>query len=312
MDAMLSDMSDQQVYRMYRMSREYLHELHEELAPHLRTQHPEKGIASSGHYTTTSQRMLIGLRLIFGAKYQDVEYMLKPTCYGKVYDALWRTVDAIRFAFDGRWDFPVPPPRYDESFTGYMDLQDTIKAYDQLEQRNAATSKGQCWRGQVRARYIPPAVTPPPLYARWFLLLPPFLGRVLRWAEPRTRTCLWAQVGALDGCLIKQQSPGVAVEDPKNYFCQRKASFSLLLMAIADADRRILWFDISMAPTSHDSLAFKSLPFAVKLLERMPPGYFISGDAAFRPGGEAIMTPGGTDAYNYMQVRGNLDVWLWL
>ena len=131
---MLSDMSDQQVYRMYRMSREYLHELHEELAPHLRTQHPEKGIASSGHYTTTSQRMLIGLRLIFGAKYQDVEHMLKPTCCGKVYDALWRTVDAIRFAFDGRWEFPVPPPRYDESSTGYMDLQDTIKAYDQLEQ----------------------------------------------------------------------------------------------------------------------------------------------------------------------------------
>jgi hypothetical protein len=258
MDAALMGMSDRAVYRMFRMDREHLDELHEDVAPYLRTQHPEKGIASCGHFTTTSQRLLIGLRLIYGAKYQDVVEVMTPTSEGRVYDALWRVVDAIRTAYAGRWDFPVPPPVHDQSCAAFLEREEIIRAYDNMEQRNAATSKNQCWRGQL---------------------------------------------AALDGCLIRQQSPGLAVDNPKNYYCKRKSMFSLLLMAMADSDRRIIWFDISMAPTSHDSLAFKALPFAVKVLERMPGGYFINGDSAFRPGRNAIMTPGGTDEYNYVQVR---------
>ena len=261
MDTALNGMNDDEVYRMYRLPRKDLDEVHDELAPYLLTQHPEKGIASCGHATTSAQRLLIGLRMIYGARYQDVEQMLKPTSMGKVYQCLWRTVDAIRLATAGRWTLPAPPPKADHSFDAFRKLQDTIDIYDELERRNAATSPQQCWRGQV---------------------------------------------GALDGCLIRQQSPGVAVDNPKDYFCQRKQMFSLLLMAIADADRRIIWFDMSMAPTAHDSLAFKSLPFANQLIERMPENYFINGDAAFRPGGNAIMTPGGTDAFNYTQVRPEL------
>ena len=87
-------------------------------------------------------------------------------------------------------------------------------------------------------------------------------------------------------------SPGKSVLNPKNFHCTRKDKFALLLMAMADADRRIIWFDISMAPSTHDSVAFKGLPDAIKLMERVPDPYFISGDSAFRPGGDAIMTPG--------------------
>jgi hypothetical protein len=40
----------------------------------------------------------------------------------------------------------------------------------------------------------------------------------------------------------------------------------------------------------------------------MPKGFFISGDSAFIPGGDVIMTPGGTDAFNWMQSGNRMAV----
>jgi hypothetical protein len=54
--------------------------------------------------------------------------------------------------------------------------------------------------------------------------------------------------------------------------------------------------------------AYKTLPFAIQLAERIPPKFFISGDSAFIPGGDVIMTPGGTDAYNYFQSSNRMCV----
>lgn len=45
-------------------------------------------------------------------------------------------------------------------------------------------------------------------------------------------------VGALNGFLIWQKRPGVAVDNPSRYFCWRKEKFALLLMAICGAKKR--------------------------------------------------------------------------
>ena len=72
-------------------------------------------------------------------------------------------------------------------------------------------------------------------------------------------------VGAIDGCLIWQKNPGIAVHNPNRYYCARKEKFALLLMAIADADRRFLFYDISCTPSTHDSLAWDCTQLAQRI-----------------------------------------------
>lgn len=43
-------------------------------------------------------------------------------------------------------------------------------------------------------------------------------------------------IGAIDGCIIPTGSPGTAVANPSDYFCERKKVHGLLLMAASDAD----------------------------------------------------------------------------
>lgn len=67
----------------------------------------------------------------------------------------------------------------------------------------------------------------------------------------------WGQVGALDGMDILMKAPSEAdVDNPDAYRVSRKAGYCLLLMAIADANYRIIWHDMSAASTSHDSSAW--------------------------------------------------------
>ena len=45
-------------------------------------------------------------------------------------------------------------------------------------------------------------------------------------------------VGALYGCVFHQKNSGVAVPNPKRYFCARKDKFGVLLTATCNADRQ--------------------------------------------------------------------------
>jgi hypothetical protein len=110
------------------------------------------------------------------------------------------------------------------------------------------------------------------------------------------------QCGALDGALIQTPNPGKQVPNPEEFYCARKARFGLLLMACCDALRRFRWWDMSHVPRSHDSAAFRSTSFSRALAAGLlPEPFFISGDSAFQPGHDALIVPGGTDAYNYVQ-----------
>lgn len=61
-----------------------------------------------------------------------------------------------------------------------------------------------------------------------------------------------------------------------------KRSFSLLLMAISDLNRKIIWFEISCAPTSHESLAFLTTKLSQRVEHgELPSPFFFLGDSAF-------------------------------
>ena len=101
---------------------------------------------------------------------------------------------------------------------------------------------------------------------------------------------------------IGQKNPGKAVPDPARYYCERKSCYALLLMAIADQHRRILWWDISFCPTTHDSTAWADTELGRRINNGgLPSPFFINGDNAFRPAQEWMATPGGTDAYDFVQ-----------
>jgi hypothetical protein len=88
------------------------------------------------------------------------------------------------------------------------------------------------------------------------------------------------------------RNPGKAVKNPMRYWCDRKKTYGLLCMGAADADRRILWWDISYVPTTHDNPAFRLTPFGSRLYSgHMPAPFFASGDNAFTPH-PSLMTPG--------------------
>ena len=64
-------------------------------------------------------------------------------------------------------------------------------------------------------------------------------------------------MGALDGVHFAMISPSNKdVPDAGRYHVARKDEYALLCIAVCAAARRILSYDISQVPTTHDSLAW--------------------------------------------------------
>ena len=95
---------------------------------------------------------------------------------------------------------------------------------------------------------------------------------------------IWeGQVGALDGVHFATIAPSSKdVDDPMRYFVARKDEYALLCMAVCDAQRRFLYYDISQVPTTHDSLAWYMSKLGRRIADGdLPDPYFINGDSAF-------------------------------
>lgn len=117
-------------------------------------------------------------------------------------------------------------------------------------------------------------------------------------AKSRQRVLRHA-VGAIDGCCVWQKNPGVSVHNPRRYYCARKDKFALLLMAICDAERRVLWFDVSCTPTTHDSLAWTSTALGQQFAaDKLPHPYYLLGDNAFVCS-RSMISPGKDDNFNF-------------
>lgn len=120
-------------------------------------------------------------------------------------------------------------------------------------------------------------------------------------AQKSRQNVIRGAIGAIDGCLIPQKNPGSSVENAGRYYCARKEKYSILLMAMCDADRRFLWFDMSCTPTTHDSLAWLTTELGQRF-ERgeLPSPFFVLGDSAFTCTLNMI-SPGKDDDFNFEQ-----------
>ena len=123
-------------------------------------------------------------------------------------------------------------------------------------------------------------------------------------AGQRADRCWRGQVACIDGVVFKQSNPGSAVPDPMRYFVARKNEYGLLCIAACDHSRRFVSIDMSMAATTHDSLAHAASDFGKRLAAGdLPYPFFVNGDNAF-VAADHMIVPGGTpelDAFDYVQ-----------
>ena len=99
-----------------------------------------------------------------------------------------------------------------------------------------------------------------------------------------SRQGIWTgQVSAIDGIQFPTISPGKAVHNPLKYYCARKSTYAMLAIAICNASRRFQYYDISVTPTTHDSLAWSSSALGARFAAGdLPPQFHINGDNALR------------------------------
>lgn len=130
----------------------------------------------------------------------------------------------------------------------------------------------------------------------------------MKFASKSRHQTVRGAVGAIDGCIIAMRNPGLAVHNPRRYYCTRKSKYALLLMAIADADRKFLWFDVSCTPTTHDSLAWSRTALAHRIKNGdLPRPYFLLGDSAFVCT-RSMISPGRDDNFNFEQSSMRMSV----
>ena len=110
-----------------------------------------------------------------------------------------------------------------------------------------------------------------------------------------SRGGIWeGQVGAVDGVHFGMRAPSLKdVPDPMRYYVPRKAEYALLCMAMCDARRRITYYDIRQAPTTHDSLAWACSKLGQQIAARqLCAPFFVSGDSAFNLTNSMIVPSG--------------------
>ena len=101
----------------------------------------------------------------------------------------------------------------------------------------------------------------------------------------------------MDGMHFGMRAPSKKdVRDPMRYYVARKDEYALLCMAVCDARRRITFYDISQAPTTHDSLAWACSSLGLDVANgKLPSPFFINGDSAFSLSNSMIVPSGDPD-----------------
>ena len=128
-------------------------------------------------------------------------------------------------------------------------------------------------------------------------------------ARARSRKQVWAgQVGALDGVIFKQKDPGNRDGKQRRHHVARKDMHGILCQAIADVDRRILWFNMSYVGTTHDSLAFEGTALGQAVYNgELPAPYFLGADNAYVQT-DSVIGPGGGSDYDFEQSSNRMTV----
>lgn len=88
-----------------------------------------------------------------------------------------------------------------------------------------------------------------------------------------------------------ERPPESACPNALRYWVARKNEYAILCIAACDANRKFLFYDMSMISTTHDSLAFSSSSMGRRInTEGLPEPFFLNGDNAF-VATETMMTP---------------------
>ena len=124
-------------------------------------------------------------------------------------------------------------------------------------------------------------------------------------------------IGALDGMAVRITRPTLKDTVSPQSFLNRKGFYSVNLQAIADCNRKILWWNIKTVGSTHDSMAWSVTPLAQDLaLIGLPFGLWIAGDDAYASS-EYLISPysikaGRVDNYkdnfNFYQSRCRINI----
>jgi hypothetical protein len=118
------------------------------------------------------------------------------------------------------------------------------------------------------------------------------------------------QVSSLDGVHFPIRAPSASdVKDPTRYHVGRKDKYAVLAMALCDADRRFLWFNMSQTPNTHDSLAWTLTDLGMRIKAGdLPTDFFINADAAFTVSNSLITPIGDGGTFDYHQSSNRIAI----
>ncbi|CAM9744590.1 unnamed protein product, partial [Hapterophycus canaliculatus] len=118
----------------------------------------------------------------------------------------------------------------------------------------------------------------------------------------------------MDGLFIRRTRPSAQeAAEPNSYFSGHKKGFGVNFQGICDAQCRIIAWTMNCPGSQNDRTAFKFSGFE-DLLNNLPPGYYILGDAAY-PASDRVPVPypgtslsASQDAFNLYQSHGRMAV----
>jgi DDE superfamily endonuclease len=95
-------------------------------------------------------------------------------------------------------------------------------------------------------------------------------------------------VGVTDGLLVRTIQPA-RVPNPRSYFSGHYECFGLNFQGVAEAKLRFIYAGIGGPGSTPDITAYRALSIS-DLVEQLPDGYYVIGDAAYVPT-ERLLTP---------------------
>ena len=147
------------------------------------------------------------------------------------------------------------------------------------------------------------------------------LRRLERCMFDRSKETVEGCIGAIDGMAVRIGRPKASDTSVPSYYFNRKGFYSINLQAIADGNRKFLWYSMATCGGTHDSLAWKVTKLAQTLEKTpLPYGFFIAGDDAYSCTNQLI-SPYSTqkcrrgqpkwrerDSFNFYQSRCRINV----
>jgi hypothetical protein len=89
-------------------------------------------------------------------------------------------------------------------------------------------------------------------------------------------------VGAIDGLLLKTRAPYSSEHENPSAFKNRKCSYGILALAVADLRGKFLMFNVNSSGSTHDSVAWRTCTLQDRIAKgELPEGLFLIGDEAF-------------------------------